>query len=136
MPPYAMNSYDLTRILREELESKYVRENIHKWIDLIFGVDQKSSEKHTIFFAAAYPDYHKNNSIERIFDDEATTEYEKREDIKKMIQNMNEMCVIPPKLFSSSLDQIIQKSRKKIESNARHAISSASRQTEDQKGVE
>ena len=39
MPPYAMNSYDLTRILREELESKYVRENIHKWIDLIFGVD-------------------------------------------------------------------------------------------------
>jgi hypothetical protein len=39
MPPYAMNSYDLARILREELESKYVRENIHKWIDLIFGVD-------------------------------------------------------------------------------------------------
>jgi len=49
-----------------------------------------------------------------------------------MIQNMNEMCVMPPKLFASSLDQIIQKSRKKMESNARHAAAySASRQTED-----
>ena len=39
MPPYAANAFDLTRILREELETKHVRENIHKWIDLIFGVD-------------------------------------------------------------------------------------------------
>ena len=39
MPPYAANGFDLARILRDELESNYVRDNIHKWIDLIFGVD-------------------------------------------------------------------------------------------------
>ncbi len=39
MPPWAANSYDLARIMRNELESKHVRDNLHKWIDLIFGND-------------------------------------------------------------------------------------------------
>ena len=29
MPPWASNSYDLTRTMRTELESQYVRDNIH-----------------------------------------------------------------------------------------------------------
>lgn len=70
MPPYAANSYDLTRILREELETKYVRENINKWIDLMFGVDQKNALKYNLFFPAAYPDYHKDNKIEKLFENE------------------------------------------------------------------
>jgi len=103
MPPYAMNSFDLARILREELETKHVRDNIHKWIDLIFGVDQKNPEKFNLFFPAAYPEYHKDNRIERLFDDEEEEE-NPHEMIKNMISNMNEMCVMPPKLFSTSLE--------------------------------
>ena len=34
---------------------------------------------------------------------------------------MNDMCIMPPKLFNSRLEQIIQKIRRKMESNARHA---------------
>lgn len=72
MPPYAMNAFDMTRIFREELESKYVRENIHKWIDLIFGVDQKSSEKFNLFFPAAYPEFHKDDKLESYFAEDKT----------------------------------------------------------------
>ena len=76
MPPYAMNAFDMARIFREELESKYVIENIHKWIDLIFGVDQKSPEKFNLFFPAAYPEFHKNNKLDRYFEDEDATDEE------------------------------------------------------------
>ena len=37
MPPWALNQFDLVRILRESLESKYVTETLGNWIDLIFG---------------------------------------------------------------------------------------------------
>ena len=107
MPPYAMNAFDLVRIMREELESKYVRENILKWLDLIFGVDQRKPEKYNLFFPAAYPDYHKDNRIDRVFEDEEYTEQELAEVKRNMIYNMNDMCIVPPKLFSSQLEQVV-----------------------------
>ena len=115
MPPYAANSFDLARILREELETKHVRDNIHKWIDLIFGVDQKNPDKFNLFFPAAYPDYHKDNRIERMLDG---IEEDKLLCMKNIISNMSEMYIIPPRLFQISLEQIIQKSRRKMDSNA------------------
>ena len=114
-----MNSFDLARILREELETKHVRDNIHKWIDLIFGVDQKNPDKFNLFFPAAYPDYHCNNRIEKMMDDEDDSSLEIQ---KNLISNMSEMCIMPPCLFKSNVDQLIQKSRRKMESSSSRAV--------------
>ena len=59
LPPWATNTHDLVRILREELESDNTKQNIHKWIDLIYGVDQKNAAKYNCFISAAYPEFHK-----------------------------------------------------------------------------
>ena len=39
LPPYACNTFDMVRILREELESEHTRQNLYKWIDLMYGID-------------------------------------------------------------------------------------------------
>ncbi|XP_055844973.1 protein FAN-like isoform X2 [Episyrphus balteatus] len=45
LPPWAKNSpSQFISKLREALESEYVSENLHHWIDLIFGYCQKGSE--------------------------------------------------------------------------------------------
>jgi len=45
LPRWALNHYDMVRIFRESLESKYVRNNLGSWIDLIFGCEQFSTAK-------------------------------------------------------------------------------------------
>ncbi len=37
LPPWAKNPHDFIRLHREALESEYVSENLHLWLDLIFG---------------------------------------------------------------------------------------------------
>lgn len=45
LPPWARNSADeFIRINRLALESDYVSENLHNWIDLIFGYKQRGDE--------------------------------------------------------------------------------------------
>lgn len=45
LPPWARNSADeFIRINRLALESEYVSENLHSWIDLIFGCKQRGEE--------------------------------------------------------------------------------------------
>ncbi|KAL0274091.1 UNVERIFIED_CONTAM: hypothetical protein PYX00_006608 [Menopon gallinae] len=44
LPPWAKNAQDFVRKLRDALESEYVSENIHHWIDLIFGYKQRGEE--------------------------------------------------------------------------------------------
>ena len=117
MPPWAANSFDLTRILRQEMESEYVRENIHKWIDLIFGIDQRNPDKLNLFFPVCYADYHKDNKIQDLFKDKK--EYEARMLMQEMIKNIGNMYIAPTKVFKKSLKAIIQKSRRKMDSNSR-----------------
>lgn len=44
LPKWAKDSYDFVRINREALESEIVSEQLHKWIDLIFGYKQFGEE--------------------------------------------------------------------------------------------
>ncbi|KAL3153517.1 hypothetical protein ABBQ38_011848 [Trebouxia sp. C0009 RCD-2024] len=45
LPPWAHNSPDeFIRVQREALESDYVSEHLHEWVDLIFGFKQRGKE--------------------------------------------------------------------------------------------
>ena len=114
MPPWAANAYDLCRVHREELESKYVKENILKWIDLIFGVDQKNDKKYNLFFATSYPEWHKDNKIEKILAE--VPEYEDPLEFQKnIIQCMGDHYIMPTKLFQVNLEQLAQKNRRRMD---------------------
>ena len=58
LPPWAKNNPRLfIKIHRQALESNYVRENLPKWIDLIFGYKQKGPaavEAINVFHPATY----------------------------------------------------------------------------------
>ena len=44
LPPWAKDAYNFVHINRQALESEYVSNNLHSWIDLIFGYKQKGKE--------------------------------------------------------------------------------------------
>ncbi|EAY23633.1 Beige/BEACH domain containing protein [Trichomonas vaginalis G3] len=54
LPPWANTPYDFIYIMRKALESDYVSSHLHQWIDLIFGVTQKSSECNNIYMEEMY----------------------------------------------------------------------------------
>lgn len=58
LPPWANGSPEkFISILRDALESEYVSQNLHHWIDLIFGYKQRGEEAiaaHNLFFHLCY----------------------------------------------------------------------------------
>ena len=57
LPPWANNSAKgFVAKMRQAMESEYVSEHLHLWIDLIFGCDQRSVERDNVFFHLTYQD--------------------------------------------------------------------------------
>ena len=57
MPPWAKSPEDFVRISRAALESDYVSEHLHEWIDLIFGYKQRGPdaiEAKNVFYYLTY----------------------------------------------------------------------------------
>ncbi|KAK8877963.1 hypothetical protein M9Y10_004726 [Tritrichomonas musculus] len=54
LPLWAPSAAAFVAINRLALESEYVSSNLHKWIDLIFGVKQRSEEADNIFHPFSY----------------------------------------------------------------------------------
>ena len=50
LPPWAKDHQDFLQIHREALESEFVSCNLHKWIDLIFGVAQRGGVCNTYYY--------------------------------------------------------------------------------------
>ena len=72
LPKWADNSaYKFIEIQRAGLESQYVSEHINEWIDLIFGIYQRSDEKNNVYHMFSYSDclqspYAKDPQMEKI----------------------------------------------------------------------
>jgi hypothetical protein len=57
LPPWAKDAFEFIRINREALESDYVSEHLHEWIDLIFGCKQKGPaavKANNVFYYLTY----------------------------------------------------------------------------------
>lgn len=44
LPPWATDHKDFVAKMRQALESDYVRQHLHHWIDLVFGYKQRGEE--------------------------------------------------------------------------------------------
>ena len=85
LPPWAKGSaFEFIRIQRLAMESDYVSQNLHKWIDLIFGFKQRGAEAeqaHNIFHYLSY---------EGTIDIDKITDEVEREAAESHIQNFGQ----------------------------------------------
>lgn len=69
LPPWAKTSDDFIRINRKALESDYVSEHLHEWIDLIFGFKQLGDAAAAAFNVFYYLTYEGTVDIDAIQDE-------------------------------------------------------------------
>lgn len=84
LPPWAKSPEDFITIHRRALESEYVSQNLHHWIDLIFGYKQKGPkavEALNVFYYCSY---------EGAVDLDKITNTMEREAVEGMINNFGQ----------------------------------------------
>lgn len=70
LPPWAKGSaYEFVRLHRLALESDFVSQNLHKWIDLIFGYKQRGPEAETAHNVFHYLSYEGAVDLDQITDE-------------------------------------------------------------------
>ncbi|MEM7559510.1 MAG: BEACH domain-containing protein, partial [Planctomycetota bacterium] len=70
LPPWAKGSaYEFVRLHRLALESEYVSQNLHRWIDLIFGYKQRGPEAETAHNVFHYLSYEGAVDLDQITDE-------------------------------------------------------------------
>lgn len=91
LPKWAKDCYDFVRINKEALESEAVSENLHKWIDLIYGYKQQGPEAEASMNSFYYLTY------ENLVDIDKATEPAFRKSIETQIVQFGKT---PSQLFS------------------------------------
>ena len=86
LPPWAKDAFDFIYIQRKALESKYVSENINKWIDLTWGVKQRS--ENNLYKPEMYAD---------IWDKPSSHDPDTRAGIEAVLSQVGQ---VPPQLFT------------------------------------
>ena len=70
LPPWANGSvHEFVRLHRLALESEYVSQNLHHWIDLIFGYKQRGPEAATAYNMFHYLSYEGSVDLDKITDE-------------------------------------------------------------------
>eukprot|EP01105_Mastigella_eilhardi_P025382 TRINITY_DN68_c0_g2_i1.p1 TRINITY_DN68_c0_g2~~TRINITY_DN68_c0_g2_i1.p1 ORF type:complete len:2943 (-),score=766.71 TRINITY_DN68_c0_g2_i1:81-8846(-) len=69
LPAWAESYEDFIRINREALESEYVSQHLHEWIDLIFGYKQRGEEAEKAYNVFHYLTYEGAVDIDKIEDE-------------------------------------------------------------------
>lgn len=90
LPPWAKSAEDFVRINRLALESEFVSQDLHLWIDLVFGTKQADIEAHNVFHPLTYEG---SVDIDAIEDDET---------LKSTQMQIAEMGQTPVQLFKRS----------------------------------
>jgi hypothetical protein len=85
LPKWAANATEFVYLHRKALESDFVSENLNKWIDLLWGVDQRNQERDNVYDWHLYKDVWRREGVDPV---------ECRAFLKLVGQ-------IPPKLFKA-----------------------------------
>jgi len=93
LPPWANDSFDFLRKMRLCLESKYVNDNLHHWIDLIFGHKQRGKAAVESYNLFHHLTYQANVDLSKV------TDYKERKALEVQIA---EFGITPFQLFKEA----------------------------------